>query len=119
MSLRQVENKTKITYSTIKNLLDGKVPAAQHVLRFANAFHVSPKEALRVAGYTDLVDLVVDMTNEETNELTYEPDIDNYPQLQAFYTGMAPDDQDELIVIARMKWEKARKAETTHGKKAE
>jgi hypothetical protein len=35
----------------------------------------------------------------------------------AYYEGLPPDDQDELLQIARLKWERQNK--TNYGKKAE
>ncbi|HLK56528.1 MAG TPA: helix-turn-helix transcriptional regulator [Chthonomonadaceae bacterium] len=44
---------------------------------------------------------------------------DQAPTIQAYYDALPPDEQDELIQIARMKWEKKRRRETTHGPKSD
>lgn len=128
LSLRQVEIKTGVTYSTTKNILDGRVPEATILIRFAGAFGEDIPEVLRLGGYADIADLwdqgqtrteknrASEAIQENTVELVYETAEENYPQLQAYYEGMAPEDRDELLQIAEMKWRKRRKAETTHGK---
>lgn len=57
MTLRQAENKSGITYSTISNILHGRVPDAVLLIRFAAAFGKDIGEALRLAGYDDIAEL--------------------------------------------------------------
>ena len=54
LSLRQVEIKTGVTYSTVKNILDGRVPEATILIRFAGAFGEDITKVLRLAGYDDI-----------------------------------------------------------------
>jgi len=53
-SLRAAESRSRIAYSTIKNLLDGKVVSEAIIIRFAHTFGEDIAAALRLAGYNDI-----------------------------------------------------------------
>jgi transcriptional regulator with XRE-family HTH domain len=57
LTLRQVEAKTGIPYSTVKALLDGRNVSPETIIRFAEAFHVSIPEGLRLAGFEDIAEI--------------------------------------------------------------
>ena len=69
----------------------------------ASALGVSPTEALKAAGYLPTVGLSYSPDPEAGNELD---------QLAAFYRGLPPDKQDDLLNIARMYYEKSEKSRT-------
>jgi len=60
-SLRAAEGRTGIAYSTIKNLIDGRVVGEGSIMRFASSFGEDIVAALRLAGYHDLADLIEDI----------------------------------------------------------
>jgi transcriptional regulator with XRE-family HTH domain len=79
-------------------------PSRKIVEALGVALGVPAIEALRAAGYASDPD--------------FDPNTDE-PTIIAYYNGLDRDDQDELLAIAKLKWERRRREETTHGKKAE
>lgn len=121
MSLRQVENRTSIPYSTISNMAMGRVPTAETLIRFATAFHEDVPSALRLAGYDDLAETWETgaaplATRVDPPELTYEPEFEDL--IEAGYGELPADERDEIVELVRLKIAKERRKETTHGKRA-
>lgn len=53
-SSRQAEVRSKVSFATIQNMLNGRVPEATIVIRFAAAYGEDVGAALRLAGYDDI-----------------------------------------------------------------
>lgn len=88
--------------------------------RFVQVFGLTKRKEIEdffgLAGFVAPPELLPPI--KDTSELTYErePDADR-PDIMAFYDNLPPDDQDELLQIAKMKAEKHKLR--TLGKRAE
>ena len=56
-SARQAEKCTGISYGTIQSTINGRIPSAETVIRFAAAYREDVPAALRLAGYEDIAEL--------------------------------------------------------------
>ena len=128
MSLRQIELKTGISYSTVKGLLEGRQPNAETLIRFANAYHVAVPDALRLAGYVDIADVwergayqhpADDVTPnfkapkpdptglpDSSDQFLDAPEEDR--EVWSWYTGLPPEDKETIRKLKAM-MEKIRK----------
>ncbi len=83
-SLRAVEKRTGIAYSTVKGLIEGRQANAETIIRFAEAYGESVAEALQTAGYDDIAKMWRERNGAE--EMTREPIYDDLPpELQRVY----------------------------------
>jgi transcriptional regulator with XRE-family HTH domain len=91
LTLRQVEAKTGIPYSTVKALLDGRNVSPETIIRFAEAFHVSIPEGLRLAGFDDIAEIWE--TGAAPQQVHHDPQHDEEPdgeegEVLLYYRGV-------------------------------
>lgn len=111
LTLRQAEYRTHISYTAVKHLLDGRVPDAVTIIRFASAFGASIPEALRLAGHEDIAETwETGRQPEDPNwpaagsalpELTYEPLPDDEGEILEYYRGIPPALQENALQLLK------------------
>jgi hypothetical protein len=103
-SLRQAEIRTRISYSTVGHMLNGRVPESGTFIRFASAYGEDVPAALRIAGFRDIAtvwETGAAPVPEETRER--EPDADLPDGPISWATGLPPENPDRKL--AESAWE--------------
>lgn len=85
-------------------------PRPDTLRRIARALEVPARDAIEAAGVVSEADSQYD-PQADSDFSEDDPAGDDMQRLLAFYEGIGQDDKDELLQIARMKWEKR------HGKR--
>lgn len=118
LSLRQAEQRTKISYMTIKGLLEGRQVNAETIMRFASAFQKEIPYALRLAGYNDLAELWEQRESvSAADPLDISEDTD-FPEVLAAYRGLPVEMKAGVKAMIVAAHREHQRNQTTHGKKA-
>lgn len=112
-SLRQVEIRTRVPFTTIGAMKQGRTPNADTIIRFASAFGEDVAAALRLAGYDDIAEVwekgaapapAREEPRYERDEWADDPDA---PEVMAFYTGLPAGDREVVKALLRALTERA------------
>lgn len=121
LSLRQAEQRTKISYMTIKGLIEGRQVNAETILRFASAFQKEIPYALRLAGYHDLAELWAQKESAPSPQSPPEasdPEDADFPEVLAAYRGLPIEMKAGVKAMIVAAHREHQRNQTTHGKKA-
>lgn len=94
MTLRAVENKTKIPYSTVHNIINGRIPEPDNLMKFADAFGADVRSVLRMVGY----DYVANIIEKSAKDF----DAQRTEEREPFHDDLPPDLQRVYAFIGRV-----------------
>jgi hypothetical protein len=121
LSYRQIENRTGVHYSTVKNIIEGRAVNAGDVILFAQGFGQDVPTALRIAEYPEIAEIWETGAAPQQFDDQADPQADDSegPVISTYYDGLSPASKTAADQIIRALWEQDQRAETTHGRKAE
>lgn len=126
LTLRGARARTGMAHTTLQDLLYGRRPTVETVVRIARGFHEDVPNALRLAGYDEFADMWQPESSADgavrESDLSYEALPDDEQEVVSYYHGLADALKPAALAQLKALYEAAPRdpeAGRTHGKRAE